>query len=64
LILPPNPERAWMARFSYNTVWYYTVLVCHFLFESFKEDVVVSPVITAKCSGWQTELINRILILN
>jgi hypothetical protein len=32
-------------RFTANSAWYYTMLVGHFLFESFKEDVV-SPVIS------------------
>lgn len=32
-------------RFAPNAAWYYTMLVGHFLFESFKEDVV-SPVIS------------------
>jgi hypothetical protein len=32
-------------RFTPNAAWYYTMLVGHFLFESFKEDVV-SPVIS------------------
>lgn len=32
-------------RFTANSAWYYTMLVGHFLFESFKEDVI-SPVIS------------------
>lgn len=34
-----GPERLPFERFAYNTAFYYTMLVAHFIFESFKEDV-------------------------
>lgn len=33
------PETLPFERFAYNTAFYYTMLLAHFLFESFKEDV-------------------------
>jgi hypothetical protein len=34
-----GPEQLPFQRFAYNTAFYYTMLVAHFLFECFKEDV-------------------------
>ncbi|MBI5250050.1 MAG: hypothetical protein HY912_11195, partial [Desulfomonile tiedjei] len=33
------PETLPFERFAYNTAFYYTMLLAHFLFECFKEDV-------------------------
>ena len=34
-----GPEQLPFERFAYNTAFYYTMLVAHFVFECFKEDV-------------------------